>query len=63
MPAELREETGRWAYVYRRGKKPCLRCGTPIQMVRQSLRERMTFFCPTCQPDGEERLGREAPPL
>ena len=63
MPAELREETGRWAYVYRRGKKPCLRCGTPIQMVRQGLRERMTFFCPACQPDGEEHRGYEAPSI
>ena len=50
MPPELREESGRWGYVYRRGKKPCLRCGTPIQMVRQGLRNRMTFFCPRCQP-------------
>lgn len=50
MPPELREVSGRWGYVYRRGKKPCLRCGTPIQMVRQGLRSRMTFFCPLCQP-------------
>ena len=50
MPDELREATGRWGYVYRRSKKPCFNCGTPILMVRQGERERMTFFCPQCQP-------------
>jgi endonuclease VIII len=51
MPPEEREATGLWAYVYRRTKKPCLRCGTPIKMVRQGPRKRMTYFCPHCQPE------------
>jgi len=50
MPDELRQATGRWSYVYRRSKKPCLRCGAPIKMVRQGSGKRMTFFCPQCQP-------------
>lgn len=51
MSPEEREAAGRWGYVYRRTNKPCLRCGTPIRMVRQGLGQRMTYFCPHCQPD------------
>lgn len=51
MPAAEREATGLWAYVYRRTKKPCLRCTTPIRMVRQGPLSRMSYFCPHCQPE------------
>jgi formamidopyrimidine-DNA glycosylase len=51
MPEEERLASGRWGYVYLRGKKPCLRCGTAVEMVRQGERGRMTFFCPRCQPE------------
>jgi len=34
--------------VYNRAKKPCPRCGTPIQ--RMQLRGRSAHFCPHCQP-------------
>jgi endonuclease VIII len=39
-------------YVYGRGGQPCRRCGTPIQRRNQGpqLTERVTFWCPTCQP-------------
>ncbi len=36
-------------YVYRRRGHPCLRCATPITMIRQGDLERSTYFCPHCQ--------------
>ena len=36
-------------YVYGRGSRPCLRCGTLIQR-RQQGDERVTYWCPSCQP-------------
>jgi len=37
-------------WVYNRTKRPCLRCHTPIQSRRQGELNRMTYWCPTCQP-------------
>jgi endonuclease-8 len=58
----LRANIGRWTqsttgslrkgdttYVYGRRGLPCRRCGTPIRMADQG--ERVTFWCPGCQPD------------
>lgn len=54
LPPGAEVEPHRYGYVYRRRTYPCLRCGTPIQMARQGQRQRMTYFCPTCQPiDGQ----------
>ncbi len=36
-------------WVYRRKGRPCLRCSTPIEMVRQGDLDRSTYFCPQCQ--------------
>lgn len=36
-------------WVYRRRGRPCFRCGTRIEMVRQGELRRATYFCPTCQ--------------
>lgn len=33
--------------VYDRAGDPCLKCGTPIQSMRQG--QRSTYFCPKCQ--------------
>ena len=47
---------GRREWVYGRGGKPCLRCGTPIvaeQFGEQPGRERSIFRCPHCQPAAE----------
>ena len=33
--------------VFRRESEPCLRCGNPIQRIRQG--NRSTFFCSECQ--------------
>ncbi len=38
---------GGQAWVYRRGDKPCRKCGTKIQ--REKLSGRSTHWCPTCQ--------------
>jgi endonuclease-8 len=35
--------------VYGRRGKPCRRCGTPIEMRRQGIGARVTFWCPRCQ--------------
>lgn len=50
LPDGVEVESGRYGYVYRRRTYPCLRCATPIRMVRQGERQRMTYYCPTCQP-------------
>lgn len=39
---------GETTYVYGRHGRPCRRCGTPIG--RRIQGERLTFWCPTCQP-------------
>jgi endonuclease-8 len=44
---------GRQHYVYGRGGEPCRRCGTAIARAHQGegpLTERVTYWCPTCQP-------------
>lgn len=48
LPEEVHGNT--MGYVYRRRTKPCYTCGTPIKMVRQGLGQRMTWYCPHCQP-------------
>ena len=40
---------GRQTWVYGRQGAPCRRCGTPIRK-RTDGAERMTFWCPSCQP-------------
>jgi endonuclease-8 len=37
-------------HVYRRHRRPCSSCGTPIAMVRQGTPPRSTYYCPRCQP-------------
>jgi endonuclease VIII len=50
LPPALRQATGKLGYVYGRSGQVCLRCGGTIAMVRQGPMQRMTFFCPVCQP-------------
>jgi len=38
-------------YVYGRPGRPCRRCGTLIRRRDQGADERVTFWCPSCQPD------------
>lgn len=48
LPEELRADRRR-NWVYRRARRPCLRCGDPIEWIRQGDFGRMTFFCSGCQ--------------
>ena len=44
---------GRQHYVYGRMGDPCRRCGTPVARAEQGtdpLTERVTYWCPCCQP-------------
>ncbi|MFF5171100.1 zinc finger domain-containing protein [Micromonospora sp. NPDC000089] len=40
---------GQTSYVYGRRAQPCRRCGTAIR--KEELGERVTYWCPTCQPE------------
>jgi endonuclease-8 len=40
-------------HVYRRAGRPCPRCGTWIRSWGQGDANRMTYWCPRCQPGGE----------
>jgi endonuclease-8 len=49
--------TGNWrrgetTWVYGRAGRPCRRCGTPVRSADQGSQpdERITFWCPVCQP-------------
>ncbi len=50
LPPDAEIQGGRYGYVYRRRGYPCVRCGTAIRMVRQGTGQRMTWYCPHCQP-------------
>jgi endonuclease-8 len=37
-------------WVYGRAGEPCRRCGTAIELAKQGLDARLTYWCPMCQP-------------
>jgi endonuclease-8 len=37
-------------WVYGRAGKPCRRCRTPIEMDGLPAGQRLTYWCPRCQP-------------
>jgi endonuclease VIII len=43
---------GHETWVYGRHRFGCLRCGGPVMVANQGadLRERLTYYCPPCQP-------------
>ena len=43
-------------WVYRRAGRPCLRCGTKVQLTRWGRGLRATYWCPSCQ--AARRRGR-----
>ncbi|QHC25129.1 Fpg/Nei family DNA glycosylase [Streptomyces sp. GS7] len=52
-------------WVYGRAGRPCLRCGTPVRTAEQgrTAEERVTYWCPTCQPIPPEAYDRpDSPP-
>ncbi len=38
-------------WVYGRAGQPCRKCGAPIQLKKQGPGARVTFWCPSCQPE------------
>ena len=51
-PLAKGEAANRWDlkhWVFRRGGRPCWKCGTRVVTDRKSS-ARVTFFCPSCQP-------------
>jgi endonuclease-8 len=47
--------------IYRRARRPCPRCGTPIASRGQGDDNRIAYWCPTCQPahdEGEAAAGK-----
>jgi endonuclease-8 len=44
-----RDDPSQRLWVYGRASRPCRRCGTAIQMRKQGLDSRMTYWCPSCQ--------------
>jgi endonuclease VIII len=46
-----RSDPGANLYVYGRARKPCRRCGASIRVQAQGPDARLTYWCPTCQPD------------
>jgi endonuclease VIII len=49
-------------WVFERAGSPCRRCGTAVRRERQGDHERISYWCPRCQP-GEAPRGRERPTL
>ncbi len=45
------DRPGESTWVYGRSRRPCRRCGTPVQRAEQGSGpyERVTFWCPRCQ--------------
>ena len=41
---------GEQHWVAGRAGRPCLRCGTPIEVLAETADERRTWWCPHCQP-------------
>jgi endonuclease-8 len=47
------DRPGQRSWVFERAGKPCRRCGTTIlsEMLGEPTRERVTYWCPACQPE------------
>jgi endonuclease-8 len=46
-----RDDPSERLWVYGRARLPCRRCGTPIAIRKQGVDARLTYWCPTCQPE------------
>lgn len=45
-----RDDPGGRLWVYGRARRPCRKCGTPIELQKQGPDARLTYWCPQCQP-------------
>ena len=52
------EDTRPARHVYRRGGRPCPRCGTMIRSRGQGDANRMAYWCPACQPGPDPDAAR-----
>jgi endonuclease-8 len=50
-------------WVFERAGSPCRRCGTTIRRERQGDHERISYWCPRCQPGDDAPPGRARPTL
>lgn len=50
-------------WVFERAGSPCRRCGTTIRRSKQGDHERISYWCPKCQPGDESPAGRASPTL
>lgn len=46
-----RSDPSQRLYVYSRGGQPCRRCASAVAFDRQGLHARVTYWCPSCQPE------------
>jgi endonuclease-8 len=61
-PLRAGEAANRWEFkhwVFRRGGRPCWRCGTRVLTDRRQS-ARVTFWCPACQPAPAARSSKSA---
>ena len=42
---------GKGLWVYERAGEPCRRCGARIRTMKTGVDARITYWCPSCQPD------------
>lgn len=54
---------GEQHWVFERAGSPCRRCGTTVRREKQGDHERISYWCPTCQPGDESPAGRTRPTL
>ncbi len=58
------DRPGRRTWVYGRDGRPCLRCGAPIKRWDgAATQDRVTYWCPNCQPGPEPAAPPHAAPL
>jgi endonuclease-8 len=46
---------GEQLYVYGRARLACRKCGTLIQVTPQGSNARLTYWCPSCQPESGQK--------
>jgi endonuclease-8 len=54
---------GQQHWVFERAGSPCRRCGTTIRRSKQGDHERISYWCPRCQPGDEAPRGQTRPTL